>query len=176
MNILIGTLLLVVGLISTAGATNAGQIEGQGAADTDTLAIEQSDSTTKVRYLTDSAHCPRVIAYYFHGEFRCENCLRTEGWTESTIRAAFAKELGDSTLLWSAINIDEPEHEHFIDDFKLSNRSVILVELEGREQKRWKNLEAVWDLLDNEKAFRLYIRDEIQNYLDCEGERRHDRQ
>lgn len=43
--------------------------------------------------------------------------------------------------------------QHRIDDFKLSTRSGLLVALTDGKQKRWKNLEVVWDLLDNEKAF-----------------------
>ena len=81
MNLFITTLLLAAGAVSMARAAPTDLIEGQGASDAsgaDSLAVVQSDSTAAVGHPSEAPSAHRVIAYYFHGEFRCENCLRIE--------------------------------------------------------------------------------------------------
>jgi len=107
-----------------------------------------------------------VIAYYFHGNMRCTTCLTIEGYSKEAIEAGFRQALDDGRLTWRVINIDEPGNEHFVDDFKLSTRSVVLVDVRDGKQVAWKNLEQVWGLVGEKDAFIAYIQDETRAYLE----------
>jgi len=107
----------------------------------------------------------RVVAYYFHGNKRCANCIKIENWTHEAIDASFPVALKDGKLEWKVINTDEPANEHFIKDFKLTNKSVVLVNLDNGKQTNWKNLTGVWSYLNNQDEFASYIRTEVRAFL-----------
>lgn len=106
-----------------------------------------------------------VIAYYFHGNFRCPTCRRIEAFSEEAIRGGFAQELEDGRLRWRVINIEEPENRHFIKDYRLYTRSLVLIDMRDGEQARWKNLARVWELVRDKEAFGRYVQDEVREYL-----------
>lgn len=107
----------------------------------------------------------KVIVYYFHGTSRCPSCLTIEELTREAVIEAFDKDLKNGLVEWKPINVEEPEHRHFIKDYQLYTKSVIVSKIiEGKEQ-RWKNLPKVWELLHQEKAFKDYVKKEIADYL-----------
>jgi len=106
----------------------------------------------------------KVIAYYFHGTQRCVTCRTIETYTEESLKTNFPEELEKGTLEWRAVNIEEPEYEHFIGDYELSTRSVILVEIHNGNPNRWKNLDKVWELVRDKPAFIAYVEKEIKNF------------
>lgn len=129
-------------------------------------APSKRQSTMPATASSGPAPVPRkVTAYYFHGNFRCANCRRIEAWTRETLEAAFAEDLRQGRLAWSRVNVQERGNEHFTQDFKLYTRSVVLVEFEGGQRKRYKNLQRIWRLLGNEQAFQEYIREEVSAFL-----------
>jgi hypothetical protein len=107
----------------------------------------------------------KVIAYYFHGTKRCWTCKRIEALTADTIKSNFSAELEEGVLELSPVNVDMKENKHFISDFKLYTKSVVIVEITGDRQTRWKNLERVWQLVHDEQAFIDYIYAEVKAYL-----------
>ena len=76
-----------------------------------------------------------------------------------------AAELDDGRLVFQAVNIEEEPNEHFIDDYKLFTKSVVLVDERSGEQAAWKNLPRVWELLGDKEAFIRYIQGETREYL-----------
>jgi hypothetical protein len=107
-----------------------------------------------------------VHVYYFHTTQRCASCKKIEAWSADVIHAAFERELGTGGLEWEVVNIDDPSNRHFVDDYKLYTKSLIVVDRVNGEQARWKNLEKVWQLLQNEASFRQYVQTEIRAYLE----------
>ena len=106
----------------------------------------------------------QVIAYYFFGNVRCQTCKKIEAYTSETI-AAFTNELSTGLLEWRTANTDEREHEHFVKDYELTSRSVVLVRMMDGKQVEWKNLPLIWDLVKDKSAFQEYISEETQIYL-----------
>lgn len=106
-----------------------------------------------------------VLAYYFYGNVRCQTCRKIEAYTAGTISNAFKNELSGGQLLWKTVNVDEKENEHFVKDYELTSRSVVLVEIVDGKQLRWKNLAQIWDLVGDEVTFRKYITDETTGFL-----------
>ncbi len=108
---------------------------------------------------------PRLQAYYFHGNSRCYTCNTIETYAKETLEQEFAEEIANKDLSFQALNAEEPENRHFIQDFQITNPTVILARYEGDEVLEFKNLTQVWKLVKNKDAFQAYIRDETQAML-----------
>ena len=63
------------------------------------------------------------------------------------------------------MNTDEEENKHFMDDFQLYTKSLVVVEMKNGEQIRWKNCTKVWELLMDKKAFQDYVQNEVRGFL-----------
>lgn len=107
----------------------------------------------------------KVVAYYFHGNFRCATCKKFEAYTREALEAAFSENLKDGSLELKVINTDESENEHYINDFQLTTRSVVLTNLVNGKQQNWKNLNAIWDHVGDKQVFIAYIQKEVGLYL-----------
>ena len=108
----------------------------------------------------------KFVAYYFHGNFRCNNCRKIEQYSREAVDLYFSEQLKTGELTFKVINTDEPENEHFVEDYQLYTRSLIIAEFKDGKQVKWKNLAKVWDYLNDEEKFYKYVKSEIQNYLE----------
>ena len=106
-----------------------------------------------------------VVAYYFHGNFRCQTCRKIEALSREAVESGFPEDLKTGRLEWRVINVEETGNEHFVQDYQLFSKSLVLVEKKGSKQTRWKNLQEVWTLVGNKEAFTKYVQDEIRVYL-----------
>jgi len=106
-----------------------------------------------------------VVAFYFHGNVRCATCRKIEAFTDEAIHSGFGKALENGSLAWSVVNVDDPLNKHFIEDFQLVTRSVVLAEYRDGNVVRWKNLNKVWLLVRDQDAFADYIRGETNAFL-----------
>ncbi len=106
-----------------------------------------------------------TIVYYFHGNARCTTCKTIEAYADEAVHAAFGEDLDDGTLQWRVVNIDEPANRHFIQDFQLVTRSVVLAEYRDGKVVRSKNLDQVWQLVRDKQRFVDYVQDETQAFL-----------
>jgi hypothetical protein len=96
----------------------------------------------------------QTIVYYFHGNVRCKTCNTIELWTKEVV-------LKNQDLEWRVVNIDEPENEHFIQDFQISSSTVVL-----SDGNNYSELALVWQLVrDDKESFQLYIQNEIAEFL-----------
>lgn len=108
----------------------------------------------------------KIVVYYFHGNSRCASCMTIEQYTRKAVEEAFASELKSSDLELKVINVETPENAHFIKDYQLYTRSVILSDVKEGKETRWKNLQKVWELLRDEQAFKDYVQMEVFDYLE----------
>ncbi len=107
----------------------------------------------------------QVIAYYFHGKARCANCVKIEAWSREAVETSFAKELAEGRLVWQVVDVEAKGNEHFVEDYQLYTKSLVLAERLGGKQTRWKNCAKVWEHLANKRRFVTYVRDEVAAYL-----------
>ena len=107
---------------------------------------------------------PKVVAYYFHGDKRCRTCLSIEAYTKEAIESGFPEQLASGDLELRIVNVDKPENEHFIEDYQLTTKSVILADYRGGGQ-RWKNLDMIWEYVSDKEVFLDYIRGETEAFL-----------
>lgn len=115
--------------------------------------------------VTPSVHPHRVIAYYFHTTYRCASCRAIEAYSREAIESAFAEQVKDGRILWKVVNIEVKGNEHFVKDFGLYTKAVVLVNEVRGKPAQWKNLEKVWQLLQDKPKFLKYVQDETRAYL-----------
>ncbi len=108
----------------------------------------------------------KFVAFYFHGNFRCAKCKKIEQYSREAIEKFFTEQLKTRALIFNIINIDLSENKHFIEDYKIYTRSLIIAEFKDGKQVKWKNLTKVWDYLNNKDKFYEYVRLEIKKYLE----------
>jgi len=107
----------------------------------------------------------KVIVFYFHGNIRCYTCKRIEQLTVKAVTEAFSDEIKKGLVELQVLNVEDPQYRHFINDYQLYTRSVVVSDFRQGKQKRWKNLQKVWELVHSEEAFEKYIKQEVQEYL-----------
>ncbi len=111
-----------------------------------------------------------VVAYYFHGNVRCQSCVDIERFSDEAIHEGFPKELESGLLKYEVVNIQKPENQHYFGDYELSSWALVLVEYKDGKQARWKNAEKVWEyVLGDPSKFHDYVKEEVRDFLAGEG-------
>ena len=105
------------------------------------------------------------VAYYLHGRARCVSCTTIERLTKNALDTHFADAQKSGLLEVRIINVETLENRHYIQDYQITNQSVILSEVQNGKEVRWKNLKRVWRLYNKEEAFDDYIRTETEAFL-----------
>ncbi len=143
----------------TPTRTAAGQ-----AARTTVEPVESTDDLVQVdEKLTEPQH--KLVAYYFHRTQRCHTCLTMEAYAEDALKERFPDAFESGEIEWQAVNVEEPQNEHFVEEYGLTASALVMVLLENGEQKQWKDLGRIWELVGNESGFKEYVRDEALAYL-----------
>lgn len=107
----------------------------------------------------------QIIAYYFYGNQRCPTCRSIEAYTQESLTSNFKEELDSKLIAWKPVNVETAGNAHYIDDFQLDMKVVVLAKIENGELKTWKKLENVWPLSGDHQAFLDYIKTETEAYL-----------
>lgn len=107
-----------------------------------------------------------LIVYYFHRKDRCPSCITIEKLTGKALKDNFQPQLSSGLIKWVVLNVDEPENKHFNDDYKLYANAVVLSKQSENKELAWKNLEDVWDYMNNEEKFSGYIRQQVNQMLE----------
>lgn len=106
-----------------------------------------------------------VKVIYFHGDYRCATCNKLEAYSKETIEKYFSDEIKSGKVKWDAINFDKKENKHYLDDFKLYNKALMIIKYENGKQKEWKNLEKIWEMVSDKSEYFKYVKNEINKYL-----------
>jgi len=107
----------------------------------------------------------RIVAYYFHGNARCKTCRAIESYSQEALESGFPDELADGRLEWQVVNTDESQNAHFVKDFQLVSKALVLVEYSGSEAGELKVLQKVWRLTGDKDAFLAYVQQETRDML-----------
>jgi len=100
----------------------------------------------------------KYIAYYFHGTARCYTCKKIEAYSEEAIKSGFPTELKDGKLEWLVVNVEEKSNQHFIQDYQLYTKSLVLAQYRNGSQVKWKNLDKIWGNVRDKDVFIKYVR------------------
>lgn len=106
------------------------------------------------------------IVYYFMTTQRCPSCMKIEAYTKEAVERDFAAAFKKGTMVWRMVNVDTPENNHFIKDYGLYTKSVVLVKMRNGKQVAWRNLDRVWQLLGDKARFQKYITEEVKKFVE----------
>jgi hypothetical protein len=106
-----------------------------------------------------------VTAYYFHGTFRCPTCHKLEEYAKETIESNFKDALASGKLAFKVVNIENKGNEHYVNDYKLYTKSLVLSLMKDGKEVRSRNLDKIWEYIGNKDRYENYVRDEVAAFL-----------
>jgi hypothetical protein len=107
----------------------------------------------------------QTIVYYFMTTYRCRSCTFIENATKTAVEQHFADQIKDGSMVFKMINVDEPQHKHYVNTYGLYTKTVILSSVKDGKQLKWKNLDQVWNLIGQDESFKAYISGEVKAFL-----------
>lgn len=107
----------------------------------------------------------KIITYYFHGNARCPTCHKMEKYAKEAIENSFSNELENGTLIFKTVNVEEKSNEHFINEYQLYTKALVISQIENDKEVRHKNLTKIWEYVRDENKFFKYVTNEINDYL-----------
>ena len=107
----------------------------------------------------------KVIAYYLHGTMRCPTCHKLEQYSKEAIEANFKDALASGKLEFRAVNTDDKGNEHYVSDYQLYTKSLILSLVKDGKEIKWKNLDKIWEYVGNKQRFIDYVKSGVAELL-----------
>lgn len=108
----------------------------------------------------------RYIVYYFHTTGRCATCVRIEKLAQAVVQNDFPQLTAAGKLQFRSVDVQDPVHRHFIRDYRLVTKSVVLVEEQDGRPVRWKNLSRIWELVWYQERYQTYVRTELAAFME----------
>lgn len=107
----------------------------------------------------------QVVTYYFHGTFRCSSCLKIEQYSREAIEKYFGNELKSGKLVFKVINVEDKGNEHFVNDYQLYTKSLVLSLVKDGKEIKSENLAKVWEYFGSKDKFYEYVKGNVESYL-----------
>jgi len=112
----------------------------------------------------------KIIAYYFHGSYRCSTCTKIENYSKETVETYFSDALSSGRLEFQTVNVEEDGNEHFVSDYGLYTKAFILSAVKDGKEIRSKNLNKIWEYSADKEKFVGYVRDGLSSFLNKSDE------
>ncbi|MBE3064630.1 MAG: hypothetical protein IMZ54_06220 [Acidobacteria bacterium] len=107
----------------------------------------------------------KTVVYYFYTNARCASCRQIEAWTQTVLEKRFAPELADGRLEWKPVNVEEAANAHFIKDFQLRAKTVVVCRVIKGKTGQWVDLIDVWKYLADPTRFSSFVEDHVRKSL-----------
>jgi len=120
--------------------------------------------SSAIAFAADS-NSVKVIAYYFHGSFRCPTCMNMEKYSREAIDSNFKDALASGNLEFKVVDVEERGNEHFVNDYKLYTKTLILSMIKDGKEVKSKNLDKIWELARNKQKFIEYVAGEVNAFM-----------
>ena len=82
------------------------------------------------------------------------DCNKIEQLTKQAVEKKYADELASGKIVFRAVNVEEPVNEHFVKDFSLTTRSVVM-----QKNGKFEKFDDVWTFVREPEKFTDYIQD-----------------
>lgn len=132
---------------------------------TPATAAQPAPTDSTVAAAPDSTRATQYLVYYFYTTKRCPTCRKLEAYSRQALDSGFVDSMKTGAVVWQALNTDEKEYEHFLKDYELYTKSLVVVKMEHGKQVKWKNLEKIWELVGDEEAFIKYVQSELTAFM-----------
>ncbi len=107
----------------------------------------------------------KVIAFYFHGSFRCPTCHKLEQYSKEAIETNFKEALASGKLEFKAVNVEDKGNEHFVNDYQLYTKSLILSLVKDGKKVKSENLTKILEYVGNKQRFIDYVKNGVADFL-----------
>jgi hypothetical protein len=107
----------------------------------------------------------KVIAYYFHVTVRCTTCRMIESYSREVVEQKFGADIAKGRLQYKLVNLQLPENRHFVKDYQLFTKSLVVVRFDKGKQTEYKVLNDTWELVGDKSAMQAYVEREVRDYL-----------
>ncbi|OGR67765.1 MAG: hypothetical protein A2081_00260 [Elusimicrobia bacterium GWC2_61_19] len=108
-----------------------------------------------------------AVVYYFYTNTRCSSCKTIEAYTREAVATKLAAGYKDWKVEFKGVNVDDEANKHFVQDYWLNSKSVVVQKFAGEKPLKWGKLDKVWQLLGDKEAFMAYVADETHKLLDA---------
>ena len=108
----------------------------------------------------------KLVVYYFSTGKECSTCEQIPVYAREALGGEFAGAVASGEIVWREYDVDRPEFAHFVADYSIYTKAIVLSRRENGAQVKWKNLEKVWDLVGDRAAFEEYVRAEVREMLE----------
>jgi hypothetical protein len=107
----------------------------------------------------------KVILYYLHGTGRCSRCIAMEKYSGEAVEKYFQRQVKNNSLEFKSLNFDEEQNRHFIQDYQLATKSLVITLVKGGKEKKFENLTGIWENAGNQEAFHQYVKSNVERFL-----------
>ena len=166
------SVLLIVAMIALASAAIATE-KNKTTEHTDANSALGKDSTQAMQAMqtTQSDTGDKIVVYYLHMNRRCQTCKKLEAYSHEALVDGFAKQLADSSIIWSVVNFEEKDNEHYGAHYKLYSQSLILSQVHNGKEIRWENLDKIWELVGHKNKYLSYVQSELSHFMSPSDEK-----
>ncbi len=119
---------------------------------------------SQVKNLEDLENVDKVELYYFHGNFRCMACVYLQNYTEETIDKYFQEKKENNRLEFIKINVDLNKNQEIVNEFQARGSSLFIKAYYNENFVIEEDVQ-VWRYLNNEKEFKNYLKNKLENLL-----------
>ena len=106
-----------------------------------------------------------VVVTYFTTDVRYDSCRTIESLSRESIEGGFPSQLEAGEVVFRVLNTDRGENAHYVDQYELANKTVIVSHQVDGQEVEWADRQDVWLLLDEPDEFFAYVREPVQRYL-----------
>ena len=108
----------------------------------------------------------KVVAYYFHGSFRCPTCTNMEKYSREAIEAGLKDGVSSGKLEFASVDVEKPGNEHYVKDYELYTKTLILSYIKDGKEIKSKNLDKIWEYARDKKKFVDYVSGETRRFME----------
>ncbi len=130
------------------------------------LAPEPAPAPAALPAANKKTQANTAVVYYFYTDTRCSSCNTIEAYTREAVETAFRGPYKGWQVTFKGVNTDEAANEHFVQDYWLNSKSVIVQKFSGDKALNWGKLDRVWTLIGDKEAFKTYVVAETHKVLD----------
>ena len=88
-----------------------------------------------------------------------------EKYTDEALKAYFPNELKSGKIEWKVIDVEKPENSHFIKEYGLYTKSVIISKVKDGKELKWKNLDEIWMKVRDKDSYMAYIKEDVTDFM-----------
>ena len=110
----------------------------------------------------------RVDVVYFHRTNRCHSCIYAEEQTLYTLETYFNEELNSGKLTFTSVDVQDESNIAVIEKYGAYTSQLFINTVMG-DTEHIEHVAEIWQLIGNDDAFTLLIKNKITNALEGSG-------